>query len=101
MSASTFLEELSSKSLSKLTLAFAMTFVLSACGAGGDSSGGEAVDTQASTETEVEEPTPVQIDPVQISTNPQSITVEAGAVAVFTVSAMGGGDLVFQWRKNQ
>tara|TARA_R110002073_G_scaffold89014_4_gene211067 strand:- start:25131 stop:26279 length:1149 start_codon:yes stop_codon:yes gene_type:complete len=100
MSALNILKELTAKSVSKLALAFVMTFFLSACGAGGEATPiDDAVDSQASTETE--EQAPVQIDPVQISSQPQNLTVDSGSAAVFSVTAAGGGELGFQWRKNQ
>lgn len=100
MSALTFLEEFSAKPISKLGLAFFMICFLSACGAGGgESNDSVVVDSQTTTETE--EQTPVQVAPVQILTNPQDLTLDTGAAAVFSVSATGGGELSFQWRKNQ
>lgn len=43
---------------------------------------------------------PVAIAPVQISTQPQGLSLEQGARASFSVVALGGGSLVYQWRLN-
>lgn len=42
----------------------------------------------------------VAIAPVQISTQPQGLTLEQGERARFSVVAQGGGSLVYQWRLN-
>lgn len=102
MSALTSIENLSSKPISKLAMAFMMTCFLSACGAGGGSDSSEVVsESQNTPNTDTEEQAPVQVAPVQISSNPQGLTVDQGDTAVFTVTAIGGGEISFQWRKNE
>lgn len=44
-------------------------------------------------------PPVVVIDPVQISTQPTSVSVDEGEGAVLSVAASGGGELVYQWFK--
>jgi hypothetical protein len=76
---------------------------LSACGAG---AGGEDVlnntaNVESQTPTEGEDQNPVEVAAVQISSQPQSLTVEEGENAIFSISASGGGTLSFQWRKGE
>ena len=43
---------------------------------------------------------PQAVDPVMISTHPQSVTVDEGGQVLFSVAASGGGSLSFQWQKS-
>jgi hypothetical protein len=89
------------KTNAKIAFAFAASILLSACGAGGGSETAAVessnLDNQA---PQVEEQVPVQVAPVQIFSHPQSVTVEAGQNASFSVAASGGGSLGYQWLKN-
>jgi len=44
--------------------------------------------------------TPEIVDPVAIVSQPISVNVDEGALASFSVIAIGGGDIDYQWRKN-
>jgi len=44
--------------------------------------------------------TPNQVDPVSIVAQPVSVTVDEGERISLAVSAQGGGDLSYQWRKS-
>ncbi|MFV1873213.1 MAG: Ig and FN3 domain-containing protein [Oleiphilus sp.] len=105
MSSVKFSDSVFAKSNTQLITALLMSLLLSACGAGGGEGNESAADANVSNETpienEVEEPTPVEVAPVQISTHPQSVTEDSGETVSFTVSASGGGTLDFQWRKNE
>ena len=43
---------------------------------------------------------PQTVDPIIISTHPQSVTVDEGARVLFSVAVSGGGPLSFQWQKS-
>ena len=43
---------------------------------------------------------PETIEPVLITTQPSSLSVEEHSGALFTIQAIGGGELDYQWRKN-
>lgn len=58
-----------------------------------------STETLASYQSVAEEPEP-EVTPVSITAHPQSVAVNAGAVASFAVGASGGGSLSFQWRKD-
>ena len=102
MSLNKFSDVLNWEFNAKFALAFVFSILLSACGAGGGGEdsleNGTNLDGQTSTEEEQEQ---VVVAPVQISTQPQSLTVNAGTNAIFTISASGGGTLSFQWRKDE
>ncbi len=104
MSLNKFSDLLSWKVSAKFALAFVFSTLLSACGAGGGGEdtlvNGTNLDSQTSTEEEQDQDQ-VVVAPVQISTQPQSLTVDAGANAIFSISASGGGTLSFQWRKDE
>lgn len=72
-----------------LVMCFALT-IISGCGSG---SGSESSSDNSGSTTET-------IAAPAIATQPVSLTVTAGASAVFTVSATGGGALAYQWRKD-
>ncbi|MFT6327979.1 MAG: hypothetical protein ACJAYK_002984, partial [Crocinitomicaceae bacterium] len=44
--------------------------------------------------------TPETIDPVLITTQPSSLSVDEHNSALFSIQAIGGGELDYQWRKN-
>lgn len=44
--------------------------------------------------------TPTPVAPVSILSNPNSLTVDEGDQAIFSVAVQGGGPISFQWRKN-
>jgi hypothetical protein len=104
MSTLSLLDVIKTKSNTQLVFVLIMSLFLSACGSG--AGGGEDsiensanVDTQTPTETE--EQASEEVAAVQITTQPQNVTKNAGENTSFTVSASGGGSLSFQWRKNQ
>lgn len=101
MSSVKFSDSVFAKSNTQLMTALLMSLLLSACGAGNESAADTNVSNEIPVENEVEEPTPVEVAPVQISTHPQSVTEDSGETVSFTVSASGGGTLDFQWRKNE
>ena len=84
-------------------LAACLAIALSACGGsgsvvvsgissgGGDNNGGGSGGGGG---------VPVQVDKPTISTQPASQSVVKGSTATFTVTATGGGTLVYQWKKN-
>ena len=85
---------------SKALACIILSLLLTACGSGGSSdeasSTAQNVDSNTNVETDIEE----TIDPVVISSQPQSIIVQAGNQTEFTVVATGGGQLRYQWSKN-
>lgn len=87
----------------KLIIVLLVSMFLSACGAGagGDDALNTTADVGSQTPIEEEGQNPVEIAPVQISSQPQSLTVEEGENASFSISATGGGILSFQWRKDE
>tara|TARA_R110001592_G_scaffold38315_2_gene126489 strand:- start:30962 stop:31963 length:1002 start_codon:yes stop_codon:yes gene_type:complete len=102
MSSLNLLDAIKTKFSAKFVLALLMSFMLTACGAGGEDSLGDSANIESQTPTEeVEEQVPEEVTAVQISSQPQSATKNSGENVNFTVSASGGGSLSFQWRKNQ
>ena len=85
----------------KLFFVLVLSMFLSACGAGagGDDGLDNTANVDTQTPSEDEDQNPVEVAPVQISSQPQGLTVEEGENAVFSISASGGGSLNFQWRK--
>lgn len=65
----------------------------------GSSTGTSSGGTTSGTSTSGTTPTPVPLVPIPIAVQPVPLTVSAGQVAMFTVSATGSG-LSYQWRKN-
>ena len=57
--------------------------------------------TEISSASELISIAPEMIDPVMIVSQPASIEVDENVEAVFIVEAIGGGDLDYQWRKNE
>jgi ribosomal protein S9 len=102
MSSLNLLDAIKAKSNTKLAFALVMSFLLSACGAG--AGGEDPLDNSANNESQTpteEEQIPDVVAAVQISSQPQGLTVEAGENASFSISASGGGTLSFQWRKGE
>ncbi|MFT6030069.1 MAG: hypothetical protein ACI8O8_001812, partial [Oleiphilaceae bacterium] len=102
MSTMNLLKSIKAKSNTQLAIALVMSFLLSACGAG--AGGEDLLDNIANNEVQTpteEEQAPEEVAAVQIPSHPQSLTVDAGENAIFTISASGGGTLSFQWRKGE
>lgn len=89
---------LETKMTTKLCLAVVMTFLLSACGSGG---GSDSKDDESKTQSTSSVKEQTKSGPIQISSQPQGIDITVGDTAIFSVTATGGDDLNFQWRKNQ
>ncbi len=89
------------KTSMKLSMLLVASMLLSACGSGGESDSDSVRASNVEVTTpEVVEQAPEQVSPVQIFTHPQSLTIEAGQNASFSVAASGGGILSYQWLKN-
>lgn len=85
----------------KFTLVLLFSFFLTACGGGSSSDTVEPSTENVEAQTPVENstPAPVTVAAVQITNQPQGVTVTEGGNATFAVSAVGGGTLSFQWRR--
>ena len=101
MSSVIFSDALLTKANTKIAFALTASLLLSACGAGGGSEAADVAVSDAGNQApEVVEQAPEQVAPVQIFSHPQSVTVDAGQNASFSVAASGGGSLSYQWLKN-
>ena len=85
---------------SKLLACVLFSLFITACSESGAEAGSGSELSQASSNPETVPEEVENVDPVLISSQPQSITVLEGGEAVFTVGATGGGVLSLQWRKN-
>ena len=83
-----------SKSIATL-LAFFMAIVLTACGGGTETVGGNTTQTPTLVAQTLVAPTALTID-----SQPADQTITAGQTATFSVTATGTGPLTYQWKKN-
>ncbi len=102
MSSLNLIDAVKTTSNAKFAFALVMSVLLTACGSG--AGGEDAVENVSIVESqtpieEVQEPAPIEVAAVQITTQPQGVTVVSGGNASFSISASGGGTLSFQWRK--
>ena len=83
-----------SKSIATL-LAFFMAIVLTACGGGTETVGGNTTQTPTLVAQTLAAQTALTID-----SQPADQTITAGQTATFSVTATGTGPLTYQWKKN-
>ena len=84
-----------SKSIATLVAFFFMAMVLTACGGGTETVGGNTTQTPTLVAQTLAAPTALTID-----SQPADQTITAGQTATFSVTATGTGTLIYRWLKN-